>query len=260
MVVAAKSSLCGWKRRLGCRCWGAGSSSADGYCREVVLLVVLSPRLCPIPPAGPGHLSAGTQRGLNLAHFLDRSAVCQHCWWLGEPARPGWGAAPMRRSQTRPDAAVLVLLECGLARRNVLQRVYPLGACVCAAQRRLSLFKSTSPRSQKKSRQNQLTPQNPQNWSETILTESSGLPMSTEGRAGVCLEAAGPAQQLAVHNLQRKQFPSEKAVVSGKTPVSRAFPTARCSSSTSRHAGQPDGNAAGMTGEGLGSAACPVLC
>lgn len=33
------------------------------------------PRVCPFPPTRPGQLTAGIQRGLNLAHFPDTSAV-----------------------------------------------------------------------------------------------------------------------------------------------------------------------------------------
>lgn len=40
--------------------------------------------------------------------------------------------------------------------------------------------------------------------------------MSTEGGAGVCLEAAGPAQQLAVYNLQ--SFHQKKRLFLGKHP------------------------------------------
>lgn len=68
---------------------------------------------------------------------------------------------------------------------------------------------------------------------------------STEGRAGVGLEAAGPAQLLVVYNLQRNWLPSGKAVVSGETLISCAFPTAQHSSGTSRLAGQPDSSAGG---------------
>lgn len=102
--------------------------------------------------------------------------------------------------------------------------------------------------------------QNPQKWPKTILMESSGLPIGPEGRAGVCLEATGPAQWLVVYNLQRNWFPSGKVVVSGKTPISHAFRTARCSSGTSQLTGQPDSSAGGIMGEGSGSAARSVLC
>lgn len=167
----------------------------------------------------------------------------------------------MRSSQTWPDPMVLVLLGCSLTRRNVSQSVCPLGARVCAAQCRLLLFKSTSPHRQKKKFQTKPANfQNPQKWSKTVLMESSGLPMGPEGHTGVCLEATGPAQWLVVYNLQRNWFPSGKVVISGKTPLSHAFRTARCSSGTSRLTGQPDSSAGGMMGEGSGSAARPVLC
>lgn len=60
-----------------------------GCCCEVALLAILS--LGHRVRAGPAQLAAGAQKGLNLAHFLDRSAVRQHCWWLGKPAQPGGG-------------------------------------------------------------------------------------------------------------------------------------------------------------------------
>lgn len=225
----------------------------------MALLVVLSPRLCLIPPAGPCRFAAGTQKGIEFGSFSGQVCSVTALLVAGETylARLGCRTHEKKSNPARPPV-VLVLLECGLTGRKVLQSIYPLGACVCAARHRLSLFKSTSC-SQKKSRQNQANPQNSRSGPKPS-SESSGLPVSTEGHAGVCLEAAGPAQRLAVHNLQRNWFPSGKVVVSGKTPISRAFPTAWRSSGSSRLTGQPDSSARGITDEGSGSAACPVLC
>ena len=165
----------------------------------------------------------------------------------------------MRSRQTWPDSVVLVLLECGLTGRNISQSVYPLGAHVCTARCRLYSLNLHLLVAKKKPQTKPTNPQNPQKWSKIILMESSGLPVSPEGCVGVCLEAAGPAQWLVVYNLQRNRFPSGKVVGCGKKPISRAFPTVWHSSGTSRLAGQPDSSAGGITGEGSGSAACPVL-
>lgn len=117
--------------------------------------------------------------------------------WGHLPGQVG-GAGPMR-SQTRPDPTVLVLIECGLARRKVSQSICALGAHVCVPGCRLLLFRTTSPHSQKKkSRQNQLNPRTVKSSpklssGKAVGCEPQGLCWSVFGGSGSC-SAAGVIQ------------------------------------------------------------------